>query len=165
MPTKPHGRKYDLVVFGATGMFCGSSQVINAESARPGYTGRYAAEYITKSLPTDLNWAIAGRSREKLEKIAAELKSLNTDRRQPGTSDSKVLTAVLDPANWPPSGGHLYDDTSSTLLPVVLMTYQNFGHKSFQHCFVYIFHLELQRHPRETISRLAQAFMLTARRY
>lgn len=78
MPTKPHGRKYDLVVFGATG-----------------YTGRFAAEYITKSLPTDLNWAIAGRSREKLEKIAAELKSLNTDRRQPDIEISDLDDSEL----------------------------------------------------------------------
>lgn len=66
MPIKQHGRQYDLVVFGATG-----------------YTGKITAEYVTTNLPTDLKWAIAGRSREKLEKIAAELKSLNADRRQP----------------------------------------------------------------------------------
>lgn len=35
-------------------------------------------------LPTDLKWAIAGRSQAKLEKIAADIKPLNPDRRQPG---------------------------------------------------------------------------------
>lgn len=60
-------RQYDLVVFGATG-----------------YTGKLTAEHITKSLPTDLKWAIAGRSEEKLEAIAAGLKALHQDRIQPG---------------------------------------------------------------------------------
>ncbi|KAJ0107590.1 saccharopine dehydrogenase [Diaporthe amygdali] len=66
MGFKQHGRTYDLVVFGATG-----------------YTGKYTAEHITTHLPTDLKWAIAGRSREKLQKLADELKPLNPDRRQP----------------------------------------------------------------------------------
>lgn len=49
-----------------------------------GYTGKYTAEHITEHLPTDLKWAIAGRSREKLQKLVDELKLLNPDRRQPG---------------------------------------------------------------------------------
>lgn len=49
-----------------------------------GYTGKYTAEHITTNLPTDLKWAIAGRSHGKLEKLAAEIKPLNPDRRQPG---------------------------------------------------------------------------------
>jgi short subunit dehydrogenase-like uncharacterized protein len=60
-------RQYDIVVFGATG-----------------YTGKRTAEHIAKSLPTDLRWALAGRSASKLEDIAAECKSLNPDRVQPG---------------------------------------------------------------------------------
>ncbi|ERT02008.1 hypothetical protein HMPREF1624_00303 [Sporothrix schenckii ATCC 58251] len=67
MPFKKHGRTYDLVLFGATG-----------------YTGAYTAEYVSKNLPTDLKWAIAGRSPEKLAKVAADLKELNPDRLQPG---------------------------------------------------------------------------------
>ena len=46
-----------------------------------GYTGVYAAEHITAHLPTDLKWALAGRSRDKLEKIAADVKKLNPDRK------------------------------------------------------------------------------------
>lgn len=49
-----------------------------------GYTGKYTAEFITTNLPTDLKWAIAGRSRGKLEKLAADMKPLNPDRQQPG---------------------------------------------------------------------------------
>ncbi|CAK7199074.1 hypothetical protein SEUCBS139899_001742 [Sporothrix eucalyptigena] len=66
MPFKQHGRTYDLVLFGATG-----------------YTGSYTVEYIAKSLPTDLKWAIAGRSQDKLAKVAAEIKAYNPDRLQP----------------------------------------------------------------------------------
>ncbi|TLD29164.1 hypothetical protein PspLS_04219 [Pyricularia sp. CBS 133598] len=69
MPTassKNHGRQYDMVIFGATG-----------------YTGLYSAEQVAAALPTDVNWAIAGRSQEKLQKIAADLKAKHPDRRQP----------------------------------------------------------------------------------
>ena len=61
-------RQYDLVLLGVTG-----------------YTGRFCAEHIVQHLPTDLKWAIAGRSAEKLESIAQELKGLNRDRVNPGT--------------------------------------------------------------------------------
>lgn len=60
-------RQYDIVVFGATG-----------------YTGKLTAEHIASSLPTDLKWAIAGRSAAKLEAVAAECKGINADRIQPG---------------------------------------------------------------------------------
>ncbi|KAH8841356.1 hypothetical protein MCOR27_000951 [Pyricularia oryzae] len=61
-----HGRQYDIVVFGATG-----------------YTGVFTAEQVAATLPTDVNWAIAGRSQEKLQKIATDLKAKYPDRRQP----------------------------------------------------------------------------------
>ncbi|KAK4239625.1 Saccharopine dehydrogenase-like oxidoreductase [Achaetomium macrosporum] len=67
MPSKAHGRQYDVVVFGASG-----------------YTGKYTAQYITTHLPTDLRWAVAGRSQSKLEGVVAECKMLNPDRVQPG---------------------------------------------------------------------------------
>jgi short subunit dehydrogenase-like uncharacterized protein len=60
-------RKYDIVLLGANG-----------------YTGTLTAEYIVRHLPTNLRWAVAGRSRAKLEALAGKLKSLNPDRVQPG---------------------------------------------------------------------------------
>jgi short subunit dehydrogenase-like uncharacterized protein len=63
------GRQYDLVVYGATG-----------------YTGKYVAEYVQENIATDLRWAIAGRSGEKLGDLAKELKQLVSDRLQPGKS-------------------------------------------------------------------------------
>ena len=60
-------RQYECIVFGATG-----------------YTGKYTAEYITKHLPTDFKWAIAGRTESKLKAMADELRTLNADRGQPG---------------------------------------------------------------------------------
>ena len=61
-------RQYELVLLGATG-----------------YTGRLCAEHIAQSLPTDLNWAVAGRNYNKLTNVVNELKSLNPNRRLPGT--------------------------------------------------------------------------------
>lgn len=60
-------RLYDLIVFGATG-----------------HTGKLCAEYISTNLPTNLKWAIAGRSEKKLLAIKDELVSMSTDRREPG---------------------------------------------------------------------------------
>ena len=59
-------RQYEAIVFGATG-----------------YTGKYTAEHITTDLPTDFQWAIAGRSESKLKAVADELRSLNPDRPPP----------------------------------------------------------------------------------
>ena len=60
-------RPYELVLLGANG-----------------YTGRVTAEHIAMHLPTDLRWAIAGRSESKLSDLAQKLKALNPDRVQPG---------------------------------------------------------------------------------
>ena len=60
-------KKYDLVVFGATG-----------------YTGKLCAEYISTNLPTNLKWAIAGRTERKLLALMDEIGATSTDRFQPG---------------------------------------------------------------------------------
>lgn len=62
-------RQYDIVLFGATG-----------------YTGKLTAQYVARKLPTDIKWAIAGRSERKLEAVAATCKEINPDRVQPGLS-------------------------------------------------------------------------------
>ncbi|KAI8957275.1 Saccharopine dehydrogenase-domain-containing protein [Daldinia sp. FL1419] len=59
-------RKYDILLFGANG-----------------YTGSLTAEYITRHLPTNLRWVIAGRSWSKLERLATKLKDLDPERVQP----------------------------------------------------------------------------------
>ena len=60
---------YDIILLGASG-----------------YTGKLCAEHITSDLPTDLKWAVAGRSGAKLEALVEELRVLNEDRLQPGIS-------------------------------------------------------------------------------
>lgn len=60
-------KEFDLVLLGPTG-----------------YTGRLCAEHIAKNLPTNLKWALAGRSVQKVEDIAKELRTLNPDRTEPG---------------------------------------------------------------------------------
>ncbi len=45
-------RDFDIVIYGATG-----------------FTGRLVAEYLVQTYPTGLTWAMAGRSRTKLEEV------------------------------------------------------------------------------------------------
>ena len=62
-------RVYDLTVLGATG-----------------YTGKFCVEYIHSSLPTNLKWAIAGRSEKKLLAIKDDLGPTSSDRLPIGQS-------------------------------------------------------------------------------
>uniref|UniRef100_A0A093VAY0 Putative trans-acting enoyl reductase n=1 Tax=Talaromyces marneffei PM1 TaxID=1077442 RepID=A0A093VAY0_TALMA len=80
--TKNH-REYDIVLVGATG-----------------YTGRLTAYHIAQNLPTNLKWAIAGRSSAKLDALADELKHISEDRLQPeieivDIEDKAQLTALV----------------------------------------------------------------------
>lgn len=58
MSENNHQRQYDVIVWGASG-----------------FTGRLVTEYLFEKYATEggLRWAIAGRNREKLEKICGEL--------------------------------------------------------------------------------------------
>ncbi len=53
-------RDYDIVLFGATG-----------------FTGKLVAEYLARSAPKDLRWAIAGRNKNKLEKVRTDLVAID----------------------------------------------------------------------------------------
>ena len=67
------GRKYDIVLLGATG-----------------YTGKNCAEHITTHFPTNLKWALSGRSHERLSAIVEEIKAHNPDRLQPAIETVKM---------------------------------------------------------------------------
>lgn len=57
----PAARSFDLVLFGATG-----------------FTGRLVAEYLTaRAAGTPLRWALAGRNRDKLERVRADLVAID----------------------------------------------------------------------------------------
>jgi short subunit dehydrogenase-like uncharacterized protein len=56
MPQMDASRRYDLVLFGATG-----------------FTGGLTAEYLTAHGPAEMRWALVGRNRTKLEAVAARL--------------------------------------------------------------------------------------------
>ncbi|KAL5346236.1 hypothetical protein ACLOAV_008504 [Pseudogymnoascus australis] len=58
--------QYEVVLFGATG-----------------YTGQLCAEHIHANLPSDLRWAISGRSQAKLESLRDELESKDSSRALP----------------------------------------------------------------------------------
>ncbi|CAH0047736.1 unnamed protein product [Clonostachys solani] len=66
MARSAESRKYDLVVLGATG-----------------YTGKLTAQSVAKNFPGDLKWAIAGRSKTKLQELAAELRGIRPDGSHP----------------------------------------------------------------------------------
>lgn len=51
-----HYRTFDVIVYGATG-----------------FTGTLVAEYLARSGPRDLKWALAGRNQEKLKAVLAAL--------------------------------------------------------------------------------------------
>ncbi|OBT89764.1 hypothetical protein VE02_01350 [Pseudogymnoascus sp. 03VT05] len=64
--TTEQSPQYEVVLFGATG-----------------YTGKLCAEHIHAKLPSDLQWAIAGRSQAKLEALRNELRSKDSSRALP----------------------------------------------------------------------------------
>lgn len=77
-PFKQHGRRYDLVVLGATGntpppplLFLCFARDRNAKRIS-GYTGQLTVDHIAEHLPIDLRWGIAGRSQAKLDALLDE---------------------------------------------------------------------------------------------
>ncbi|KAK6420697.1 hypothetical protein LTR95_016912 [Oleoguttula sp. CCFEE 5521] len=77
--TSTKDRQYEIILFGATG-----------------YTGKYTAEYFTKSSPTNCKWAIAGRSQSKLQDLAKELQALNPNRAPPAIETSSLEPESLE---------------------------------------------------------------------
>ena len=53
-------REYDVVLFGATG-----------------FTGGLTADYLARHAPAGLRWALAGRSRSKLEAVRDRLAAVD----------------------------------------------------------------------------------------
>ena len=64
-------REYDIVLLGATG-----------------FTGRLAAEYMVQNLPAHFKWAIAGRSKSKLDALSEHLKLDGTTGTFPSRHDT-----------------------------------------------------------------------------
>jgi short subunit dehydrogenase-like uncharacterized protein len=70
-------RPYDVVLFGATG-----------------FTGGLTADYLAAHAPGDCRWALAGRSRAKLEKVRDRLAA-----DHPGCADLPLLVADVTDAD------------------------------------------------------------------
>jgi short subunit dehydrogenase-like uncharacterized protein len=64
-------RRFDIVVFGATG-----------------FTGALTAEYLARNAPAGTRWALAGRNSAKLERVRARLAAID-----PACSDLELLSA------------------------------------------------------------------------
>ncbi|MBA2349279.1 MAG: saccharopine dehydrogenase NADP-binding domain-containing protein [Solirubrobacterales bacterium] len=74
----PDDRQFDLVLFGATG-----------------FTGGLTADYLAEHVPAGTRWALAGRNREKLEKVRERLAAIT-----PASSSLELLEAdVTDAAS------------------------------------------------------------------
>ncbi|KAL1866679.1 hypothetical protein Daus18300_006623 [Diaporthe australafricana] len=76
-------RKYGIIVLGGSG-----------------FTGTMVCTHMAAKFPTNLRWAIAGRSRERLERLAAKLKKEYPDRVQPdleivAPEDTQTLGEVI----------------------------------------------------------------------
>lgn len=77
-------RKYDIVVFGATG-----------------FTGGLTAEYLARNAGTNVRWALAGRNVEKLNMVRARLGDINAacknlDLLQADIADVDSIRAVAE---------------------------------------------------------------------
>lgn len=72
-------REFDIVLLGASG-----------------YTGQLCAEHITTHLPTNLKWAVAGRSASKLRNLVDRIKTLNSDRLEPDALSVELTNPELD---------------------------------------------------------------------
>jgi short subunit dehydrogenase-like uncharacterized protein len=61
-----------------------------------GYTGKLASKYIVEHCATDLKWAVAGRSEQKLTVVVNELHRLNVNRKAAGivVADSDDFDAL-----------------------------------------------------------------------
>ena len=65
-----------------------------------GYTGKLASRYIAQHCPTDLKWAVGGRSHQKLNAVIDDIKPINVNRQPPGiiianADDSEALTELV----------------------------------------------------------------------
>ncbi len=67
------GREFDVVLYGASG-----------------FTGRQAVEYFAREAPAGLRWAIAGRSRKKLEELHAGVPAMAAEAAEQEAIDAIV---------------------------------------------------------------------------
>lgn len=62
-----------------------AKDVRSRQAHRPlGYSGSLTAEHIAANFPSELKWAVAGRSLEKLQTLAAQCKELAPGHVGPG---------------------------------------------------------------------------------
>ena len=104
---KSEQRKYDVVVFGATG-----------------FTGRLIAEYIARSYGSSIAWAIAGRSVAKLADVKAALVAIDP-------SCAAVATLTADHGN---SAGLVAMASQTRVVLTTVGPYVEYGEALVQAC-------------------------------
>ena len=73
-------RHFDLALFGATG-----------------FTGGLTAEYLARNGPAELRWALVGRNRERLDRVAARLREIDSTVPEPELIEADATSpASLD---------------------------------------------------------------------
>jgi short subunit dehydrogenase-like uncharacterized protein len=72
-------REYDVVLYGASG-----------------FTGKQTVQYFARHASSDqVRWAIAGRSRQKLEAIKAQIGAVNIDVLEADSQDQQAVDAMV----------------------------------------------------------------------
>ena len=137
-------RPYDIVLFGATG-----------------FVGTLTAEYLAAHAPDGLRWAVAGRSRDRLESLRERLAGLGK------AAEVGVLEAdVSDPASVRALAGH------ARVLATTVGPYLTYGEELVAACadagtdyldlsgeseFVDLMYVQHDARARETSARLVHA--------
>ena len=78
------GRKYDLVLYGASG-----------------FTGKQTVEYCRQFAPSGLRWAIAGRNRAKLDAVNKALKSIESEGEISRETEGAMITVTASATKLP----------------------------------------------------------------
>jgi short subunit dehydrogenase-like uncharacterized protein len=79
-PKSKKDAKYDVVLFGATG-----------------FTGQYVLKYMMDKYPKSVKWALAGRSKERIQKKIAEMA---TELGQQATDHQNIDILLADSDNF-----------------------------------------------------------------
>lgn len=138
-------RTHDVVLFGATG-----------------FTGGLTAEYLARHAPAELRWALAGRSREKLEAVRTKLAAIDDrfaslDLLVADSGDPASLRAVAEAAKVVVTTVGPYLERGEPLVAACAEAGTDYVDLTGEPEFVDRMYLAHDRRARETGARLVHA--------
>ena len=138
-------RPYDIALFGATG-----------------FTGGLTAEYLAKHAPADCRWAVAGRSREKLETLRSRLAATEPTRAElplieADVTDPASLRALADATRLVISTVGPYVNHGEPLVAACAAAGTDYTDLSGEPEFVDLVHVRHHRRAEETGARIVHA--------